>query len=182
MIAESGCNSVNCICGEICGGVQRIDEEEGCAEEKAGRFCDHGLETVGDCLADGEAFRCFFDNGTVCVKNTVRISTLVCLFCAISEKSHRSIIVISGHVSAPAEAALTTSTPSRKPRSRVFHVGATVGAGTTFGDGAGGVGRATGRSETVAMAKEASCAMASRVILIRRMRDRRVTKIPRRGA
>lgn len=116
------------------------------------------------------------------LRNTVRSSSLGNLFRAISEKSHRSIIVISGHVSAPAEAALTTSTPSRKPRSRVFHVGATARAGTTFGHGAGGVGCATGRSETVAMAKEASCATASRVILIWRMRDRRVPKISRRGA
>lgn len=86
MIAEGGCNSVNRICGEICGGVQCVDEEERCAEEKASWFCDHGLETVGDCLANGKAFGCFFDNGTVCVKDSVRISTLVCLFAPYQKK------------------------------------------------------------------------------------------------
>lgn len=63
MIAEGGSNGVDCICGEICCSVQCIDEEEGCAQEEAGWLGDHGLETVGDCLADGKAFGCFFDDG-----------------------------------------------------------------------------------------------------------------------
>lgn len=88
-------------------------------------------------------------------------------------KAHRSIIVIKGHVSAPAVAALATSTPTRNPKSFVFHVDAAVvlaagvvevATGACFG-----VERATGRS-TVAMAKEVSCAAASRVILMRGMR------------
>ena len=77
------------------------------------------------------------------------------------------MIVISGHVSAPALAALTTSTPSRRPKSFVFHVGAafcvcTGAAGIT-------VDRATERSDTVAIVR-VSCATASRVILMREFR------------
>ena len=39
-------------------------------------------------------------------------------------KTHRSMIVIKGQVSAPAVAALATSTPSRFPRSLEFQIGA----------------------------------------------------------
>lgn len=41
-------------------------------------------------------------------------------------RTHRSMIVMSGHVSAPAVPALATSTPSRSPRSFVFHVDAAL--------------------------------------------------------
>lgn len=88
-------------------------------------------------------------------------------------QTYRSMIVINGHVSAPAVAALATSTPSRSPRSFVFHIGAPV---VFAGEGAVAVATgpwfgaecATGRS-TVAIAKEVSCATASRVILMQGM-------------
>ena len=77
--------------------------------------------------------------------------------------TYLSMIVISGHVSAPADAALATSTPSRSPRSFVFHVGAAFWA---KGDVTGILG-APGCSETVVMLR-LSCAIgASRVILMR---------------
>lgn len=82
------------------------------------------------------------------------------------------MIAMSGHVSAPAVAALATSTPSRSPRSFVFHVDAVLvfAAGPVAGDTGACLGTegVAGRS-TVAMAKEVSCATASRVMLMRGM-------------
>lgn len=79
------------------------------------------------------------------------------------------MIAMSGHVSAPAVAALATSTPSRSPRSFVFHVDAVLvlagAAGATVCLGVEGV---IGRS-MVAMAEEVSCARTSRVMLMRGM-------------
>lgn len=71
------------------------------------------------------------------------------------------MIVISGHVSAPALAALAKSTPRRRARSFVFHADVGLGEGTAT---AAFVECATGRS--TAIGNDASCATASRDILI----------------
>jgi hypothetical protein len=73
------------------------------------------------------------------------------------------MIVISGHVSAPALPALATSTPRRRARSFVFHADVGfLGGGTATGAFVVG---ATGRS-IAAIGNDASCATASRDILI----------------
>lgn len=82
------------------------------------------------------------------------------------------MIVINGQVNAPAEAALTTSTPRRIPKSLLFHVESAAEdtmVGTAVPDTLDSV---VERSEPFITGKEASCATASRVILIWRRRDR----------
>lgn len=61
------------------------------------------------------------------------------------------MIVINGHVSAPAAAALATSTPRRRPKSVVFHIGAAFDAAEPE---LGVFGRATERSDIAVMVRE----------------------------
>lgn len=64
MVAEGGGDGVDGVRGEVGCAVQGVDEEEGGAEEEAGWSGYHGLEAGGDGLANWEAFRSFFDDGT----------------------------------------------------------------------------------------------------------------------